>query len=71
MTDVSIQKRFWNRVQRVDGYECWPWLGHITRQGYGAIQIDGRNFLAHRLSYLINVGIIPDGFVIDHQCANK
>jgi hypothetical protein len=69
--EVSIQKRFWNRVRRIGINKCWPWLGCIATDGYGTIKIDGKQLKAHRLSYLVNIGQIPDGFVVDHICENK
>jgi hypothetical protein len=50
---------------------CWRWRGSILN-GYGRI---GRNHsgdtLAHRVSYLVNVGPIPDGLFVHHICANR
>lgn len=57
---------------------CWLWLGTLTRQGYGTIHIgskkDGsrRTMLAHRFSYELNRGPIPDGMYLDHRvCRTK
>jgi len=71
MDEINIQKRFWNRVRRGDTNECWPWLGCIESEGYGVIKIDGKMHKAHRLSHLVNIGLIPEGFVVDHNCENK
>lgn len=45
---------------------CWIWVGSLNRDGYGTC---GRPFhLAHRLSYVSHIGVVPDGLEIDHKC---
>jgi hypothetical protein len=71
VTELDIEKRFWARVKKSRGQGCWTWLGQIKPQGYGAIELNGKPMLAHRLSYMLNVGSIPEGAVIHHKCNNK
>lgn len=59
------EERFWSMVDMHDPVVCWPWLGPRTDQGYGIYSAD---FGAHRASYGIIVGEIPDGLEIDHLC---
>lgn len=47
---------------------CWIWLGYVDRLGYGHVCSMGRNRPAHRVSYELHRGPIPDGLVIDHLC---
>jgi hypothetical protein len=47
---------------------CWLWLGPQTRGGYGAIRVDHVGFRAHRYSFQIHKGPIPDGLIVRHQC---
>lgn len=53
---------------------CWEWKGKLV-QGYGGMYCcwegKGKSYPAHRLSYMINVGDIPDGLQILHKCNNK
>ncbi len=49
---------------------CWEWLGHL-HLGYGRFRYQGKHFRAHRFSYELHVGPIPNGLVIDHLCRNK
>jgi hypothetical protein len=46
--------------------DCLIWTGAVQTKGYGSVSIDGRSELAHRASYRLNVGPIPDGRQIDH-----
>lgn len=57
---------FWRFVSRRGENECWPYLGANT-QGYG---IYGKR-RAHRVSYEMLVGPIPEGLHLDHLCRNR
>jgi hypothetical protein len=60
--------RFWRFVRKTD--ECWFWTGTIGSRGYGEIQGDGsaRKYRAHRASWIIHNGDIPDGLWVLHRC---
>ncbi len=65
----TLEERFWPKVQKSDG--CWLWAGAKSSKGYGLIGEGGRNgrdLLAHRVSYQLQVGEIPDGLSILHSC---
>lgn len=49
---------------------CWEYTGYCLPTGYGSIIFKKRNWRVHRLMYTIEVGPIPDGMVIMHQCDN-
>ena len=68
ITDASA--RFWGRVQPAAPDECWEWLGARYNTGYGAF-IAGASCLAHRVSWELTNGPIPEGLVIDHLCRNR
>lgn len=67
MIDVPLD-RFWNKVSKTD--HCWVWTGAKNDSGYGQIRIRNKCHYAHRLSYELHVGQIPDRWVIDHLCRN-
>ena len=54
----------------VDANGCWLWTRavYVHRGGYGAVTVHGSPWRAHRLSYELLVGPIPDGMVLDHLC---
>jgi hypothetical protein len=62
--------RFWRMVEKGAPDECWLWLGSKSVEGYGLINPgrSGGTSKAHRVSYEISVGPIPDGLTIDHLC---
>lgn len=39
--------------------------------GYGRMTVNGHNVNAHRVSYEVVNGPIPDGWEIHHKCENK
>ena len=47
---------------------CWAWMGVITKEGYGRLAIMGKNKLAHRVSYELVCGPIPEELELDHLC---
>lgn len=49
--------------------ECWPWTRYVMKQtGYGQTTYEGKPWLAHRLSWVLAGGEIPEGMTIDHLC---
>lgn len=49
---------------------CWLWLGTTDGKGYGRLNFCGGPVLAHRLSYEMHMGPIPEGLALDHLCRN-
>lgn len=56
------------RVDEASG--CWVWIGQIIRAGYGNFNFAKRKFFAHRASWEIHNGPIPEGLLICHHCDN-
>lgn len=61
---------FYNRCIPEPNSGCWLWLGPIMNMGYGTVTLDGKNVLAHRVSFELSNGPIPDGMHICHRCDN-
>jgi hypothetical protein len=71
--DEKTIARFWQKVDRCGPDECWEWLTGLSRWGYGAFSVGGRaggNVYAHRFSFELHVGPIPQGLWILHSCDN-
>lgn len=50
---------------------CWLWMGKTSAKGYGRLQFRKRNHPAHRVSWMLQVGEIPEGYDLHHICTNK
>lgn len=66
----SLQYRFFSRLVKLDN-GCWQWRSHTDKDGYGILQSAHRNIRAHRLSYEIHKGAIPEGMIVCHHCDNQ
>lgn len=50
---------------------CTEWTGALNRQGYGAVYIHRTLKRAHRVSWELANGPIPDGMCVLHKCDNR
>lgn len=50
---------------------CWEWVRSRDTAGYGHLRVEGRLRKAHRVSYELLVGPIPEGLQLDHLCRNR
>lgn len=66
---MSLRERF--ERQHTKGNGCWPWIGRLSHVGYGQIKQHYRTRHAHRVSYELNVGPIPEGMLVCHRCDNR
>ena len=67
---VPIEERFWPKVDKSG--ECWVWTGS-TNGKYGTIGRGSRLAgiaYAHRVSWELANGAIPDGLDVCHHCDN-
>lgn len=67
----TLEARFWSKVDRRGPDDCWPWLASKMEMGHGHIWIRKGVFrAAHRVSWEVNRGPIPDGLHVLHSCDN-
>ena len=68
----SFVYRFWARTKRnrFQRTPCWNWTGGKTKQGYGRVVINHKQVYAHRVSYEMKYGNIPQGMFVCHKCDN-
>ena len=65
-----MEERFNKKIDKTE--TCWNWLGLLDCGGYGRFSIgNGKWFKAHRVSYQLFKGEIPEGLVVRHQCNNR
>jgi hypothetical protein len=69
--------RFWSKVKFGGDNECWVWQrntvkvkGRPSSSGYGLFKLDGKTRKAHRVSYELVFGAIPNGLQVLHLCDN-
>ena len=75
--DANLEEKFWSRVDKKDKDSCWEWKGSL-RGGhvkYGSFYCNGKHNSAHRISYIIAYGEIPQGggshgICVCHRCDN-
>jgi hypothetical protein len=63
---LSPEQRFWSKVNKTDN--CWLWTAGKFTHGYGAFRWHGRQCKAHRISWELHFGSIPDGLCVCHHC---
>lgn len=64
----KVIDRFWEKVAFT--HECWEWTATKTH-GYGTFSPKPtQSVRAHRFSYELTHGPIPEGLHIDHLCKN-
>lgn len=72
MTEPSANdlRRFWSKVRI--GENCWEWTAYKMRGAwpYGQVVWGGKTRLAHRVSYELAHGSVPEGLQVDHICSN-
>jgi hypothetical protein len=63
-------ERFLNKIDKTE--TCWIWKASLRgKSGYGAFKIDGKVVDAHRVSYKLYNGDIPEGMYVCHSCDNR
>lgn len=71
--NAPLSVRFWKYLAPGAFNECWLWQGCTNPGGYGVIQAGRAQrtiFLAHRVSWELHNGPIPNGLDCLHECDN-
>lgn len=69
--NLPAQERFWHHVSPGAPEECWLWRGATMRNGYGQMSVGAHTPGAHRVSWEIHFGPIPDGMFVCHRCDTR
>lgn len=67
----TLKERLLDRTELDAETGCWVFQGAVNSKGYTCISKDGKNYLAHRISYELHREPIPADMTIDHLCRNK
>lgn len=68
-TPTEMRKRFEKFILPLS-CGCWIWLGSMTGNGYGQFMHERKLRRAHRFSYELYIGPIPNGLCTCHKCDN-
>ena len=61
-----MMNRFEQKIDKSG--DCWLWTASRNNGGYGLFKLAGKTTTAHRISYELHVGVIPDGMCVLHTC---
>jgi hypothetical protein len=70
----GVTARFESKFIPEPNSGCWIWTAHVNDHGYGRMRVGGKYdehgqmILAHRLSWVLNRGGIPDHLHVLHRC---
>lgn len=70
---TPLKERFWRKVDKRGSDDCWEWTACCDKRGYGLINEGGhygKRLFAHRVSWQIHNGPIPEGLCVCHHCDN-
>mgnify|MGYP001572096839 CR=1 FL=1 len=75
MTFDRLIEAFYAHVEPLGHDDCWEWTGRRNQRGYGLYEFERQNkrtrWKAHRLSFFIHFGPIPDWADVMHACDNE
>jgi hypothetical protein len=71
--DWITEKKFLDKIDVTDDpNDCWPWTASVDHRGYG--QFRGNEVAmsrAHRVSWVLMFGQIPEDKLVLHNCHNR
>lgn len=50
---------------------CIEWTASLNSYGYGQLYMNHKHYKAHRVSYELYKGVIPNGACVLHHCDNR
>jgi HNH endonuclease len=65
---MEIKERLLSKAVKDIETGCIIWIGHCSHLGYGAFRIGSKVWKAHRASWELLRGPIPDGLDVLHKC---
>lgn len=71
MPENLMLRKFLSRMVVNEKSGCWEWIAGKYPGGYGGFALHGKTGHAHRASYELHFGKIPDGMHVLHRCDNR
>ena len=71
----TTEQKFWEKVDKESPSGCWNWTAGKNSNGYGQFGVNGKMEKAHRVSWEMHNGDIPEhdsyhGMCVLHSCDN-
>ena len=67
---MPLKETFHEKYEIITETGCWIWMG-ATSNGYGVASDNGKTQPAHRYSWELHNGPIPEGMQVCHKCDVK
>ena len=64
----TLGQKFWPKIQKENS--CWIWIAAMASNNYGHLVHEGKDLYAHRGSWELHNGKIPNGLCALHKCDN-
>jgi hypothetical protein len=74
---APVGPRFWEKVDKNGPTQphmttpCWLWTGATSKNGYGQLSVEGHQVSAHRTSWELHHGEIPEELLVLHHCDHR
>jgi hypothetical protein len=66
---MEIKAKFLSKI-RIEG-DCWLWIGALTDDGYGLVNINGTSKRAHRVVFEAQVRKLSSKELLSATCGNR
>lgn len=70
-SENAFKNKILSSIDIDESTTCWNWNKAVSIYGYGKFGLNGKHWRAHRLSYEIFVGEIPEESLVLHNCDNR
>ncbi len=68
---MTVEQRFWKKVDVRGQDDCWEWKASRHPKGYGQFKYDNQTMHAHRVSYILENGHPGENMFVCHKCDNR
>ena len=70
MLTSKKKNAFFSKSKLDAGTGCLEWQRCLDKDGYGKLVFKGKSYQAHRFSWIVTYGDIPEGQCVCHKCDN-
>lgn len=69
--EISTLDRLLAKASKDEKTGCLNWTASRQNNGYGQFHLNGAMRLAHRISFELHHGAVPEGMFVLHKCDNR